>query len=376
MVVYSIGGIAAAILSACALVALRLRAAGTRSNSLDIAAVIGGLVFLASLLAAATPPFFAALDVFKSNLPPDGWQRYALIGALIGGVICLLTRVLLGDLLASVVLWTTRRENEDAQPLATIVKDRLILAAVSACLFAASFSLIGFDIAWLPLLALPLFVAAFPIYQGQVHPWIEYRRAREVDDHEMPEVRAWLRETYKDGRIPRFKIRVRDTNLNNAMATAGMFGHLVVVGGGLLKNMEPHELKAILAHEIAHVVNRDMIWLTLISIAGSTCFIAWLNLVSPATLLQERGIYMAAGFGLIFVGAAMSFYPLTAIFSPRIELRADRVAATMLGDTRTLAAALTKMAELTEMPMDQRSWTHPSYKARIEALERLQSRLP
>lgn len=371
---HSILGIAIAIIAAGSLAIVRRRTAHTRSDSLDIAAVTGGLVFLVSLVAAATPPFVVILDVIKANLPSEGWRRFALIGALTGGVVFLVTRVMLVDVLTSVVLWTTRRQDDDKQTLATIVKDRLILATVFVCIFAGYFSLIGFNIAWLPLLILPLFIAAFPIYQGQIHPWIEYRKAREVDDEELPEIRAWLGETYKDGRMPRFKIRVRDTNLNNAMATAGMFGHLVVVGGGLLKNMEPHELKAILAHEIAHVVNRDMVWQTLISIAGSACFLVWFNLVA-VPFLDAGGPWKALGFVLLGVGAIW-VYPLLAIFSPRLEYRADRVAATMLGDTRALASALTKMSELTEMPMDQKTWTHPSYKARLEALAQLQERLP
>ena len=374
--VYSIVGLAIAILTASALVALRRMATSTRSDSLDIAAVIGGLVLLASLMSAATPPLLGTLELLSASLPPEGWRRGAAFGALMGVVMFLVARVLIGDLLASLILWTTRRENEDAQPLATVVKDRLIQGAVFAGLFAAFCSLIAFDIEWLPLLALPILVAALPIYQGQIHPWIEYRKAREIGDQELPEISAWLRETYKDGRIPRFKVRVRDTNVNNAMATAGMFGHLVVVGGGLLKNMEPHELKAILAHEIAHVVNRDMVWLTLISIAGTACYIAWLHLVSPGPIMMQGGIYIVAGLGLFLLGAAISFYPLPAIFSPRLEFRADRVAATMLGDTRALASALTKMSELTEVPLEQRTWTHPSYKARLEALAQFQERLP
>ncbi len=373
--VYSIGGVAAAIISACVLAALRLKATRTRSNSLDIAAVIGGLVFLASLVAAATTPLLATMDAIAA-LPIKGWQRGASMGAFLGVTLFLTFRVLFVDVLASLLLWTTRREDEDAQPLTTVVKDRLIQAAVFAGLFAALYSLIGFDIAWLPLLALPMFVAALPIYQGQIHPWIEYRKAREISDDELPEIRTWLREACEGREMPRFKIRVRETDLNNAMATAGMFGHLVVLGGGLLKNMEPHELKAILAHEIAHVVNRDMLWLTLISIAGSACYITWLTLVEPGPIMESGGIRTVVGIGLFIVGAAISFLPLPAIVSPRLEFRADRVAATMLGDTRALASALTKMSELTETPMDQRTWTHPSYKARLEALAQLQERLP
>ena len=374
MLVFSIG-LSIAVLAASALLAVRWKTTHGRSDSLDIAAVIGGFVFLASLVAAATPPFLAVLEAMDTSLPSEGWRRAVPFGALAGALIYFATRVLFADVLASLLLWATRRENEDAQPLATIVKDHLIQGAVSVCLCTALFSLLGLDIAWLPWLALATLVAAIPIYQGQVHPWIEYRKAREIGDQELSEISAWLRETYKDGRIPRFKIRVRDTNVNNAMATAGMFGHLVVVGGGLLKNMDPHELKAILAHEIAHVVNRDMLWLTLISMAGTACFITWLNIVSPGPIMMQGGIHIVAGLGLFFVGAAISIYPLTAIFSPRLEFRADRTAATMLGDTRALASALTKLAELTEMPMDQRSWTHPSYKARLEALARLQEQM-
>lgn len=373
---YSIVGVAFAILSACALAALRRKAAHTRSDSLDIAAVIGGLGFLASLVAAATTPLIAALGVIAEMLPSEGWRRGASAGALMGVAMFLTFRVLFVDVFASLVLWTTRRENEDAQPLTTVVKDRLIQGTATAGFFAAFFSLTGFDTAWLPLLALPIFVVALPVYEGQIHPWIEYRKAREIGDDELQEVNAWLREACEDRGMPRFKIRIRETNLNNAMATGGMFGHLVVVGGGLLKNLEPHELKAILAHEMAHVVNRDMLWLTIISIASSACFIMWLNLASPASLMAAGGISMAAGIGLCMLGAAISFYPLLAIFSPRLEFRADRVAATILGDTRALASALTKVAELNEAPMDKRSWTHPSFNARLKALAELQERLP
>ncbi len=368
---YSMVGLAGAALALTSLAALRYLAAQVRSDTRDIAAATSGLVFLASLVAAAAPLLVAAFADAGAILPPPGWQRTVLVGTLGGALVYLVPRVLLVDVLASLLLWATRRENEDRQPLATVVRSYLIHAAAASCIFTAFLGLVGLDLfVWWPLLVVLLPVAAFPIYQGQVQPWIEYRKAREIGN-ELPEVSAWLRETCKDGRMPRFKIRVRETNLNNAMATGGMFGHLIVVGGGLLKNMEPQELKAILAHEMAHVVNRDMLWLTLINIAGSACFIAWVNLVSPGTLLQEGGIRMAAGFGLFVIGAAITLLPLPAIFSPRLEFRADRVAATMLGDARTLTTALAKMAELTEMPMDQRTWTHPSYKARIEALERL-----
>lgn len=375
MLVFSIG-VSIAVLALSALVVVRWKATHTPSDSLDIAAVIGGFVFLASLVAAATPLFLATLEVMDASLPSEGWRRPASFGALAGAIVFLAARVLFADVLASLILWATCRENEDAQPLTTVVKDRLIPGAVFTCLFAAFFSVFGFDIGWLPWLALPILVVAIPIYEGQVHPWIEYRKAREIGGNELREVETWLRDVRVDRGIPRFKIRVRETKLANAMATGGVFGHLIVVGRGLLENMEPHELQAILAHEIAHVVNRDMVWLTLISIAGTACFIIWLNLVTPGPMMMEGGIHTAMGLGLFFVGAAISIYPLTAIFSPRLEFRADRVAATMLGDTRALASALTKMSELTEMPMDQRTWTHPSYKARLEALAQLQERLP
>ena len=373
--VYSIAGVAIAVLSAGALAALRRRAARTRSDSLDIAAAMGGLVFLASLLAAATPPFLAALDVIVSILPPVGWQRGAVLGALSGALVYLAIRVLLVDMLTSLLLWVTRRDNDDRQPLRIVVGNHLIHGVATASMFAAFVVLLGLNLfAWWPMLVVLLPIVGLPIYQGQIGPWIEYRKAREIRGDELSEARTWLREARRDGRIPRFRIRVRDTNLNNAMATAGMFGHLIVVGGGLLRNLEPHELKAVIAHEVAHVVNRDMAWLTLIGIAGSACLAAWIILVS-GPLMNAGGARMAAGFGLLLVGAAVSLLPLQAILSPRLEYRADRVAATMMGDTRPLAQALARMAELTEMPMGQRTLTHPSYKARIEALARLQERL-
>lgn len=372
--VYSIVGVAVSILAAGALVVVRRMTVRARSDSLDIAAAIGGLVLLVSLVVAAAPPFHAALEAMRNVLPSVGWQRGAIVGALGGVVVYLITRVLFVDVLVSLVLWVTRREDEDQQPIAVVAKNHLIHAAVAASLFAGFFSLFGMDITWLPLLAIPFFIAALPVYEGQVRPWIEFRKARDVEDGELQEVRAWLRETCGDRRTPRFKVRIRETSLNNALATGGAFGYLVVIGGGLLKNLEPRELKAVLAHEIAHVVNRDTLWLTLMSLAGSAGFITWITFVS-GPLMGEGGARMVAGVALLAVGGAISFLPLQAIFSPRLEYRADRVAATMLGDARPLARALARIAELTETPMGLRTLTHPSFKARIDALAQLQEHL-
>jgi heat shock protein HtpX len=177
----------------------------------------------------------------------------------------------------------------------------------------------------------------------------------------------------------------------NAFAT-GAFrdSSLVAVSTGLLHSMTKEEVEAVLAHEVAHVANGDMVTLTLIQGVVNT-FVVFLarvvgTLVDKAVFRTERGVgpgyYITVVVCEIVFGLVASI--IVAWFSRQREFRADAGAAHFLGTPRPMVSALRRLGGLEpgELPKafqssgisDKASFmalfsTHPPIEARIAALE-------
>jgi heat shock protein HtpX len=187
----------------------------------------------------------------------------------------------------------------------------------------------------------------------------------------------------------------------NAFAT-GAFKNsaLVAVSTGLLGSMNEDEVEAVLAHEVAHVANGDMITLTLIQGVVNTFVVFLARVVGffvDKVLLRsnndERGGlgigYMVTVFvcELLF-GLVASI--IVAWFSRQREFRADAGSATMLGTPVPMQHALARLAGLQpgELPQSMasfgitgggRGWgalfaSHPPMEERIAALQNLNLR--
>jgi heat shock protein HtpX len=177
----------------------------------------------------------------------------------------------------------------------------------------------------------------------------------------------------------------------NAFAT-GAFrdSSLVAVSTGLLQSMTREEVEAVLAHEVAHVANGDMVTLTLIQGVVNT-FVVFLarvvgTLVDKAVFRTERGV--GPGYYVTVIICEIVFGLLASIivawFSRQREFRADAGAANLLGTPRPMVAALRRLGgiEPGELPKAFQSSgisdkagfmalfsTHPPIEARIAALE-------
>jgi heat shock protein HtpX len=177
----------------------------------------------------------------------------------------------------------------------------------------------------------------------------------------------------------------------NAFAT-GAFrdSSLVAVSTGLLHSMTREEVEAVLAHEVAHVANGDMVTLTLIQGVVNT-FVVFLarvvgTLVDKAVFRTERGV--GPGYFVTVVICEIVFGLLASIivawFSRQREFRADAGAASYLGTPRPMVSALRRLGGLEpgELPKAFQSSgisdkagfmalfsTHPPIEARIAALE-------
>lgn len=180
----------------------------------------------------------------------------------------------------------------------------------------------------------------------------------------------------------------------NAFATGPSRNNsLVAVSTGLLQSMTPQEVEAVLAHEMSHVANGDMVTLTLIQGVVNT-FVFFLArvvgyLVDNALRKDDEE---AAGPGMAYMvttfvcdlvfGFLASF--IVMYFSRVREFRADAGAARLMGTPQPMVAALQRLGGMQSesLPANMaasgiaggRSWmsllaSHPSIEERIAALQ-------
>ncbi|MFM7119539.1 MAG: protease HtpX [Gammaproteobacteria bacterium] len=142
----------------------------------------------------------------------------------------------------------------------------------------------------------------------------------------------------------------------NAFATgASRNNALVAVSTGLLENMTPDEVEAVLGHEIGHVANGDMVTLTLIQGVVNTFvmffarIIGWF--VDRVVLKNERGL--GIGYMLTTIVAELVLGILASMvvmwFSRRREFRADAAGASLAGRDKMIAA-LERLKRAQDLP--------------------------
>ncbi len=181
----------------------------------------------------------------------------------------------------------------------------------------------------------------------------------------------------------------------NAFATGARRDHaLVAVSEGLLATMDRAEIEAVLAHEVSHVANGDMVTLALIQGVVNTFVIALARVVGYVVdrvlFRTEEGhgpaYWVTSLLAQVVLGIAAS--PIVFWFSRQREFRADEGAARLAGH-RNMIGALRRLAQAREpepLPdglatlgirggsaFAQIFSTHPPIEARIAALERHQS---
>ncbi|HEY0846405.1 MAG TPA: protease HtpX [Noviherbaspirillum sp.] len=143
----------------------------------------------------------------------------------------------------------------------------------------------------------------------------------------------------------------------NAFATgATKNSSLVAVSTGLLQSMTKQEVEAVLAHEVAHIANGDMVTLTLIQGVVNT-FVIFLArvvgyLVDQFLRKGEENSGPGIGYTVTVIVCDILFGILASIivmwFSRQREYRADRGAAQILGTPRPMIAALQRLGGIAQ----------------------------
>jgi heat shock protein HtpX len=175
--------------------------------------------------------------------------------------------------------------------------------------------------------------------------------AREVSAQEAPEFYRIVVNLAKKANMPMPKVYIMDTDVPNAFATGRDPEHAAVAATtGIMKTLTPEELEGVMAHELAHVKNRDTLISTIVAtIAGIITMIA--NMAQWAALFgglgrsddDEGGIPAILEFVLLVVVAPLAATLIQLGISRAREFIADESGGRLSGNPMALARALEKI---------------------------------
>ena len=225
--------------------------------------------------------------------------------------------------------------------------------------------------------------------------------AREVSPEQAPGLHAMIERLCIQADLPKPKVAVADIPVPNAFALGRSQKKATVCATtGIMNTLSPAELEGVMAHELSHVKNRDVLIMTIASFFASV-----------AAMITQFGFFFGGGMGdddegpgflvVLLVSLAVyviSFFLMLALSRYR-EFSADRGAALVTGRPSALSSALLKISgQMERVPQkDLRAAgemnaffivptsvkgalqsifsTHPPMEARIERLGQLERQL-
>ncbi|MGI9023629.1 MAG: zinc metalloprotease HtpX [Acidimicrobiales bacterium] len=177
---------------------------------------------------------------------------------------------------------------------------------------------------------------------------IRSARAVPVTEQEMPEYYRIVRDLTERARMPMPKLYVTPDMQPNAFATGRNPKHAAVaVTKGILNVLDWDELRGVLAHEISHVGNRDiLIGSVAAALAMAITFVAriamWGAIFGGGSNDENRGGNIFGQLALVILAPIAAALLSTALSRSR-EYEADRTGARLLNDGEPLARALSKL---------------------------------
>ena len=248
-----------------------------------------------------------------------------------------------------------RSYGRDAGLTLRMLSTSLLLGLLYVVFAAVLISVLKVGLA--PMLVIVLGIAFFQYYTSYKLA-LAASGAKIVTAEQAPELHAMVERLCAMADLPKPKIAIMNTPVPNAFATGRSPKHAAVcVTQGLWDRLEPKEVEGVLAHELSHIANRDVLIMTVAS------FFAML-----AALLTRFGLYagMFGGGGrrdnnngppvwLIVVAVAAVTYLISFILIRMIsryrEYAADRGSALITGAPEYLMSALQKISsQMTLIP--------------------------
>ena len=181
--------------------------------------------------------------------------------------------------------------------------------------------------------------------------------ARQVSPEEAPELHQLVEQLARQAGLPKPKVYLVSNPTPNAFATGRNPRHAAVaVTTGLLELLDRNEVAGVLAHELGHVKNRDILIGSVAAVlAGAISYLAtmaqWAMLFGGGRSSDEEGGNPLAALVMIIVAPIAAALIQMAISRGR-EYLADEAGAKISGQPRSLASALEKLTAYNrQMPM-------------------------
>ena len=224
--------------------------------------------------------------------------------------------------------------------------------------------------------------------------------AQEVSETSAPELYSIVRDLARSADLPMPRVYIMNNPQPNAFATGRSPSHAAVCAStGLLETLNSQEIAGVLAHELAHVKNRDTLTMAVAAtIGGAVSMVAQymqFGLLFGGNRSGDRGALGAIGTLAAIILAPMAAGLVQMAISRSREYQADRLGAIICGKPLWLASALRKIdssarripnEQAEEIPaaahmfiinplnghgVDNLFSTHPNVENRIAALEAL-----
>ena len=224
--------------------------------------------------------------------------------------------------------------------------------------------------------------------------------AQEIGPQELPNLHRIVRELTVRAQMPMPKLYLIPDHTPNAFATGRNENHAAVaVTQGILRILNEAELRGVLAHELSHIKNRDILVGTIAAtMAGAVSMLAnmahWGLIFGGRSGDQREGTHPIVALLMIIIAPLAAMLVQMAISRSR-EYGADATGAAISADPLSLASALRKLQRgVEQIPMDANpatahmfivnpltggGWmslfsTHPPLEERIKRLERMGTR--
>ncbi|MCW8914696.1 MAG: zinc metalloprotease HtpX [Magnetovibrio sp.] len=225
--------------------------------------------------------------------------------------------------------------------------------------------------------------------------------ARQVSRSEQPEFYDMVAALAGQANLPMPKVYIIDEDQPNAFATGRNPENAAVAATtGLLRILNTNEVAGVMAHELAHVKNRDTLVMTITAtIAGALSMLANFALFFGGSSGGRNNPLGIVGVILVAILAPMAAMLVQMAISRTREYEADRIGAEICGQPMWLASALDKLEQgakridnvraednpatahmfivnpLHAKSMDSLFSTHPNMKNRIERLQKMAGRM-
>lgn len=165
-------------------------------------------------------------------------------------------------------------------------------------------------------------------------------KAQEVDRNSHPKLYGMIEDLTRRAELPMPKVYIIPQEQPNAFATGrNPENSAVAVTQGILKALDGRQLRGVLAHELAHIKNRDILTQTMVT-----------TVVSALSMLAQFAYFIPIGGNdrgsnplvalIVLITAPIAAMMLQAAISRTREYEADRIGAEISGEPQQLASAL------------------------------------